>query len=37
MQDQVMTAAVLTRHGGADALEIRRDWPLPARATCWFA
>jgi NADPH:quinone reductase-like Zn-dependent oxidoreductase len=30
MQDQVMTAAVLTRHGGADALEVRRDWPVPA-------
>ena len=27
--DQVMTAAVLTRHGGADALEVRRDWPVP--------
>jgi NADPH:quinone reductase-like Zn-dependent oxidoreductase len=27
--DQVMTAAVLTRHGGADALELRRDWPVP--------
>jgi NADPH:quinone reductase-like Zn-dependent oxidoreductase len=26
---QVMRAAVLTRHGGADALEIRRDWPVP--------
>lgn len=25
-----MTAAVLTRHGGADALEVRRDWPVPA-------
>jgi NADPH:quinone reductase-like Zn-dependent oxidoreductase len=28
--DQVMTAAVLTRHGGADALEVRHDWPVPA-------
>jgi NADPH:quinone reductase-like Zn-dependent oxidoreductase len=28
--DPVMTAAVLTRHGGADALELRRDWPVPA-------
>src|ERR671922_3045303 len=27
--DQVMMAAVLTRHGGADALEVRRDWPVP--------
>jgi NADPH:quinone reductase-like Zn-dependent oxidoreductase len=27
--DQVMTAAVLTRHGGADALEVRLDWPVP--------
>ena len=27
--DQVMTAAVLTRHGGADALEVRPDWPVP--------
>jgi NADPH:quinone reductase-like Zn-dependent oxidoreductase len=27
--DQVMTAAVLTRHGGADALEVRNDWPVP--------
>jgi NADPH:quinone reductase-like Zn-dependent oxidoreductase len=25
-----MMAAVLTRHGGADALEVRRDWPVPA-------
>lgn len=24
-----MTAAVLTRHGGLDALEVRRDWPVP--------
>lgn len=24
-----MTAAVLTRHGGADALEVRDDWPVP--------
>jgi NADPH:quinone reductase-like Zn-dependent oxidoreductase len=28
--DKVMTAAVLTRHGGADALEVRLDWPVPA-------
>lgn len=28
--DQVMAAAVLTRHGGADALEVRADWPVPA-------
>jgi NADPH:quinone reductase-like Zn-dependent oxidoreductase len=27
--DQVMMAAVLTRHGGADALEVRLDWPVP--------
>ena len=27
-----MTAAVLTRHGGADALELRHDWPVPAAA-----
>jgi NADPH:quinone reductase-like Zn-dependent oxidoreductase len=27
--DRVMMAAVLTRHGGADALEVRRDWPVP--------
>jgi NADPH:quinone reductase-like Zn-dependent oxidoreductase len=25
----VMTAAVLTRHGDLDALEVRRDWPVP--------
>jgi NADPH:quinone reductase-like Zn-dependent oxidoreductase len=25
-----MTAAVLVRHGGADALELRHDWPAPA-------
>jgi hypothetical protein len=24
-----MTAAVLTRHGGAGALEVRDDWPVP--------
>ncbi|GAB3431390.1 alcohol dehydrogenase family protein [Actinophytocola sediminis] len=24
-----MTAAVLTRHGGPDALEVRDDWPVP--------
>ncbi|WP_346039432.1 zinc-binding dehydrogenase [Actinomadura chokoriensis] len=24
-----MTAAVLRRHGGPDALEVREDWPLP--------
>jgi NADPH:quinone reductase-like Zn-dependent oxidoreductase len=29
MADQVMTAAVLTRHGGAEALEVRHDWPVP--------
>lgn len=27
-----MTAAVLTRHGGADALEVRDDWPVPTPA-----
>jgi len=27
--DEVMTAAVLTRHGAADALEVRDDWPVP--------
>jgi NADPH:quinone reductase-like Zn-dependent oxidoreductase len=27
---QVMTAAVLTRHGGPDALEVQRDWPVPS-------
>jgi NADPH:quinone reductase-like Zn-dependent oxidoreductase len=27
--DQLMMAAVLTRHGGADALEVRLDWPVP--------
>lgn len=26
---RTMTAAVLTRHGGFDALEVRRDWPVP--------
>lgn len=25
-----MTAAVLARHGGLDALEVRHDWPVPA-------
>jgi NADPH:quinone reductase-like Zn-dependent oxidoreductase len=25
-----MTAVVLTRHGGPDALQVRRDWPRPA-------
>lgn len=29
MRDQVMTAAVLTRHGGPDALVVRHDWPAP--------
>ncbi|MGW0517091.1 zinc-binding dehydrogenase [Crossiella sp. NPDC003009] len=28
--DKVMTAAVLTRHGGPEALELRRDHPVPA-------
>ncbi|MCK2241414.1 MULTISPECIES: zinc-binding dehydrogenase [unclassified Crossiella] len=28
--DKVMTAAVLTRHGGPDTLELRRDHPVPA-------
>lgn len=28
--EQKMTAAVLTRHGGADALKVRDDWPVPA-------
>lgn len=27
--DQVMTAAVLIGHGGADALEVRDNWPVP--------
>ncbi|MGP4024820.1 hypothetical protein [Actinomadura sp. 3N407] len=27
--DQFMTAAVLRRHGGPDALELREDWPVP--------
>jgi NADPH:quinone reductase-like Zn-dependent oxidoreductase len=27
--DQGTMAAVLTRHGGADALDVRRDWPVP--------
>ncbi|MEQ7124216.1 alcohol dehydrogenase catalytic domain-containing protein [Actinopolymorpha sp. B11F2] len=26
---RLMTAAVLTRHGDLDALEVRRDWPVP--------
>ncbi|WP_262403553.1 alcohol dehydrogenase catalytic domain-containing protein [Actinomadura sp. CNU-125] len=25
-----MTAAVLRRHGGPDALEVRDDWPVPS-------
>jgi NADPH:quinone reductase-like Zn-dependent oxidoreductase len=29
MNDRRMTAAVLYRHGGPDALEVRTDWPLP--------
>jgi NADPH:quinone reductase-like Zn-dependent oxidoreductase len=33
MPDQVMTAAVLTRHGGADALEVRPDWPVPTASS----
>lgn len=28
--DELMTAAVLTRHGGPDALEVHRDWAVPA-------
>src|SRR5687767_5476975 len=28
--DHVMTAAVLTRHGGSEALEVRHDWPVPS-------
>lgn len=28
--DELMTAAVLVRHGDQDALEIQDDWPLPA-------
>jgi NADPH:quinone reductase-like Zn-dependent oxidoreductase len=27
--DEVMTAAVLARHGGIEALEIHRDWTVP--------
>lgn len=27
--DALMTAAVLRRHGGPDALEVREDWPVP--------
>lgn len=27
--DEVMRAAVLVRHGGLDALEVRHDWPVP--------
>ncbi|WP_243718600.1 zinc-binding dehydrogenase [Actinomadura sp. 7K534] len=27
--DHFMTAAVLSRHGGPDALEVREDWPVP--------
>lgn len=27
--ERFMTAAVLTRHGGPDALELRDDWPVP--------
>ncbi len=27
--DSLMTAAVLRRHGGPDALEVREDWPVP--------
>ncbi|MER5269135.1 alcohol dehydrogenase catalytic domain-containing protein [Actinosynnema sp. NPDC002837] len=27
--EQTMTAAVLTRHGGLDALQVRDDWPVP--------
>lgn len=26
---RTMTTAVLTRHGGLEALEVRRDWPVP--------
>ncbi len=29
MNDRLMTAAVLCRHGGPEALELRADWPLP--------
>lgn len=29
MNDRRMTAAVLYRHGGPEALEIRADWPVP--------
>ncbi|UCM91727.1 zinc-binding dehydrogenase [Streptomyces marincola] len=28
--NDLMTAAVLVRHGGPDALELRTDWPVPA-------
>ncbi|WP_331459406.1 zinc-binding dehydrogenase [Saccharothrix sp. NRRL B-16348] len=27
--ERTMTAAVLTRHGGLDALQVRDDWPVP--------
>ena len=27
--DDVMTVAVLVRHGGPDAVEVRDDWPVP--------
>jgi hypothetical protein len=26
--DDVMTAVVLPRHGGIEALELHRDWPV---------
>ncbi|MFH8925986.1 alcohol dehydrogenase catalytic domain-containing protein [Streptomyces pristinaespiralis] len=29
MTDRRMTAVVLRRHGGPEALEVRTDWPLP--------
>lgn len=27
--DELMTAAVLVRHGDQDAIEVREDWPMP--------
>ncbi|WP_329066102.1 zinc-binding dehydrogenase [Amycolatopsis sp. NBC_01480] len=29
VMDEVMTAVVLPRHGGIEALELHRDWPVP--------
>ncbi len=30
--DELMTAAVLVRHGDQDAIEVREDWPVPVAA-----